>query len=335
MPTLNVKNPGGAEVFINDVGTNIPALSTVPFSDRGNLLKLANSDSLRALLQAGSLILNDGSADLSAAEAIGLLESIWSNAASGLVPMVPVGFIFNARLSWDSISQVSIGTAGQLSAVKDSKGMSNISWKGILTASMAVSGAGGLQTGSVEAANTWYRVLVIADSTGVNAPAALLVPEGTSFSQAGYDIFRRVGYARNNGSSNFLKFFQAGDGSVRFIYYDETAAVLAALLNGNATAFADVSLATLVPPIGRATVYLGLAFENVGGGTAATDELMLRPKGSTIATPVIRMAPGILLTQKQKQNVLMFVDATQTLQYQVSANNDGADIAVVGYYDEL
>jgi hypothetical protein len=178
-------------------------------------------------------------------------------------------------------------------------------------------------------------VLVIADSTGVNAPAALLVPEGTAFSQTGYDVFRRVGYARNNGTSNILKFFQGGDGNTRFLFYDEPAATLAMLINGNATAFADVSLAAVVPPIGRATVYLGVAFENAGAGTAATDEILLRPKGSTVATPAIRMAPGVGLTQKQKQNMLMFVDATQTLQYQVSAANDAADIAVVGYYDEL
>jgi hypothetical protein len=335
MTTLTLKNTSGVQILIEDVGAVIPALGQDTYTSLVLIRGLSASQQVRTLVAAGTLVVNDGTTDLAVVEGLGYLDALWATAGIGKIPPLPAGMIFNARLNWDSNSQVSIGTAGNLSAVKDSRAAFDISWKGVLTASMAVAGAGGLQTGSVEAANTWYRVLVIADSTGVNPPAALLVPEGTAFSQAGYDVFRRVGYARNNGTSNFLKFFQAGDGNIRFIYYDETAATLALLVNGNATAFADLSLAVLVPPIGRATVYLGLAFENVGGGTAATDELMLRPKGSTVATPVIRMAPGILLTQKQKQNTLMFVDATQTLQYQVTATNDACDIAVVGYYDEL
>lgn len=333
MATLILKNTSGSDIIVQDVGAVISALGQDTYQSLVLIRGLASSQQVRQLVQAGTLVVNDGTSDLSVADGIGYLDALWSSAGTANLPPFPVGLIFNARLNWDSASQVSVGTAGNLSALKDSKGRSDISWNGILTASMAVSGPGGLQTGSVEAANTWYRVLIIADSTGVNPTAALLVPNGTPFSQSGYDIFRRVGYVRNNGASNFLKFFQAGDGNIRFIYYDETAATLALLVNGNATVFTDLSLAVLVPPIGRSTVYIGMAFENVGG--AAADELMLRPKGSTIATPVIRMAPGILLTQKQKQNALMFVDAAQTLQYVVSNANDGVDIAVVGYYDEL
>lgn len=335
MATLTLKNTSGSPILIDDVGAFIPGSGQDTYSNLTLLRNLAASPFVRSLVTAGTLVVNDGASDLPVIEGLAYLDALWASAGTGKVVPVPAGFIFNSRFNWDSVSQVSVGKAGVISVLKDSRASFDISWGGVLTASMAVVGAGGLQTGSVEAANTWYRVLIIADSSGVNAPAALLVPEGTAFSQSGYDVFRRVGYVRNNGSSNFLKFFQAGDGNIRFIYYDETAATLAMLVNGNATAFADVSLAAVVPPIGRATVYIGVAFENAGAGTAATDEILLRPKGSTIATPVVRMAPGIGLTQKQKQNMLMFVDATQTLQYQVSAANDSADIAVVGYYDEL
>jgi hypothetical protein len=334
MPTLNVKNPGGAEIFIDDVGTNIPASSTVPFSDRANLLRLAHSDSLRALLQAGSLILNDGVSDLSASEALGVLENIWSTSANNIMTaVIPVGFVYNARFSWDSVSQVSIGTAGQLSAAKDSRGQSNIIWSGVLTASMAVSGAGGLQTGSVEAANTWYRVLVIADSSGVNPVRALLVPEGTAFNQSGYDIFRRLGYVRNNGSSNFLKFNQAGEAQARFVLYDEDAANLTALTDGAATTPTVVSLATFVPPIGRTQVMTSIGFRTTGG--AATDQLLLRPNGVTSNSPAIRVAPGALVAQKQKQMVDLFTNASQEIQYAGSNAADRTDVIVAGYYDTL
>lgn len=333
MPTLNVKNPGGSEIFISDVGTNIPAGTTVPFDDRGNLMRLARSDSLRTLVRAGSLILNDGSADLNAAEAMGVLEALWSNAASSFAPPVPIGFIYNARMSWDSVDQVSVGVALQQSFLKDSRGQSNIAWRGVLTANMIVAGPGGLQTGSVEAANTWYRVLIIADSTGVLPVRALLVPEGTAFNETGYDLFRRIGYVRNNGSSQILKFGQAGDGPARFVLYDEDIALLTVVADGAATVPTVVSMAALVPPIGRVQVMVAAGFRTTGG--AATDQLLLRPNGSTNAAPATRIAPGALVAQKQRQMIDVFTNGAQEIQYAGSNAADRTDLAVAGYYDTL
>lgn len=333
MTTLTLKNISGSDILIDEVGVFIPALGQDTYQALDLLRRLGGSQQVRQLVAAGTLIVNDGTSDLSAPEGLGYLDGLWTSAGTGDRPPLPIGFIFNARLNWDSVSQVSLGTVGEISAAKDSRGARDIFWKGVLTARFAVSGPGGLQTGSVEAPNTWYRVLVISDSTGTNPTAALLVPEGTAFSQAGYDIFRRLGYVRNDGASNLLKFGQVGDGNQRFMFYDEPAGSLAALLNGNATVFTDVVLASWVPPIGRCQVFLGLAFENVGG--AGTDELLIRPKGSTVVAPAVRLAPGILLTSKQKQNLVMFANANQTIQYAVSAAADSADIAVVGYYDEM
>lgn len=333
MPTLNVRNPGGSEIFIGDVGTNIPAGTTVPFDDSGNLIRLARSDDLRGYVRAGSLILNDGSADLSPAEAMGILEAIWANAAMSFAPPIPIGFIYNARLSWDSINQVSVGIAGQPSFAKDSRGQNNIAWRGALTANMTLSGPGGLQTGSVEAANTWYRVFVIADSTGALPVRALLVPEGTSFNQAGYDLFRRVGYVRNNGSSQFLKFGQAGEGQARFVLYDEDSALLTALLDGAATTPTVVSFAAFVPPIGRAQVMVAVAFRTTGG--AAADQLLLRPSGATSTSPATRVAPGALVAQKQRQMIDLFTNGAQEIQYAGSNAADRTDLVVAGYYDTL
>lgn len=333
MPTLNVRNPGGADVFISDVGTSIPAGTTVPFDDRANLLRLAHSDSLRALVRAQTLILNDGSSDLSSSEALGMLDSIWSSGASGLVPLVPIGFVYGARLSWDSIEQVSIGAAGQPSVLKDSKGQNNITWKGLLTANMSVVGPGGLQTGSVESANTWYKVLVIADVQGVLPVKALLVPEGTAFNEPSYEVFRRVGYVRNNGSSQFLRFGQAGDGQTRFVLYDEDISLLTILADGAATAFTTVGLSALVPPIGRAQAMMMVGFRTTGG--AAADQLLLRPNGSATANPAVRVSPGALVAQKNRQMIDVFTNGSQEIQYAGSNAADRTDLAVAGYYDTL
>ncbi|MCI0557934.1 MAG: hypothetical protein MN733_05520, partial [Nitrososphaera sp.] len=208
-----------------------------------------------------------------------------------------------------------------------------ITWKGLLNIDITTSGPGGRQMGTSITANSWYRVLVIADSTGVNPPAGLLLPNGTPFNQAGYDISRRIGYVRVNGTPEILKFFQGGDGNTRFIYYDIAASDLVVLLNGAATTFTDVDLSALVPPIGRALVTLGMAFSNIG--SIAGDELSIRPKGSTVSAVGTRLAPGSILASKMKANVQMFCDDTQTVQYQVSNVLDRADLAVVGYNDEL
>lgn len=333
MATLIIKNNTAGALIIADAGTNVPASSQVAISDRKNILIMGQSDSLRAFINAGTVTLNDGITDLSIPDALSFLDNLWSSAGSQRFSPLPFGFIFGARLNWITVNQVSIGEASTMSVCVDSKGANPITWSGVLTADMAVAGPGGLQTGSVEAANTWYKVLAIADSSGVNPVRALLVPEGTAFNQAGYDLFRRVGYARNNGASQILKFNQAGRGNTRFILYDEEAAVLGLLVDGAATVPTVLALASLVPPIGRSQVYVGLGLRTTGG--VATDQLLIRPNGSTTTTPLTRIAPGALVAQKQRQMGTIFTNGAQEIQYAVSNAADRADIGVAGYYDEI
>ena len=333
MATLVVKNNTGAEIFIPDIGTNVPASGQVIIDDIGNLLKFSRSNTLRQLISAGTVTLNDGTSDLSKIQASQFLQALWSTVGGSPIPAAPPGFIFNARLTWASVSVVKIGTPNQRSVVttQDSSGL--ILWKGELSADMAVSGPGGLQTGSVLSPNQWYRVLAIGDSTGTNPQAALFVPNGTPFNQAGYDIVRRVGYVRVNGASEILKFFQGGDGNTRFVYYDMPAGNLVVLANGAAIAFTDINLSNLVPPIGRTLITFGLAFTNAG--SAAGDEVSLRPKGSSVSAVATRLAPGIVLSSKMKLNIQMFCDDAQLIQYQVTNAIDRVDVAVAGYNDEL
>lgn len=90
---------------------------------------------------------------------------------------------------------------------------SRLSVQGVLlssvaaTADITVSGANGLDTG-VEANSTWYAVHVITNDTG-SLVAALLSTSATSPTlPGGYTKFRRVGYVRNNASSNLVHFYQ-------------------------------------------------------------------------------------------------------------------------------
>jgi len=77
-----------------------------------------------------------------------------------------------------------------------------------LTVDIAISGAGGLETISSETVDTWYAIHIITDDRGTNVSGLLSVSSTTPTLPTGYTKFRRVGWVRNNGSSNFIGFTQ-------------------------------------------------------------------------------------------------------------------------------
>jgi len=112
----------------------------------------------------------------------------------------PPGHLDGLLMNFNSISTVDIdpGTA------KDSTSKRDITVKSTLTANLAASGANGLDTGS-EAASTWYALHVI-DGLGVAAASLLSLSATAPTLPSGYDVFRRVGWVRNNGSSAIEEF---------------------------------------------------------------------------------------------------------------------------------
>lgn len=77
-------------------------------------------------------------------------------------------------------------------------------------ADISTTGAGGRQSGLAEQSSSWYEVFIIAESDGAN-PAAFLVDDSQTTSlPSGYSTKRRVGWVRNNGSSNLSQWYQFG-----------------------------------------------------------------------------------------------------------------------------
>jgi len=245
-------------------------------------------------------------------------------------PLAPFA-IFGARLNSITANTVSIGTAGQPSAMRDRQNAFDIIFSGVLTADITVSGANGLQTGLVEQPNTWYAVLVIADSTGVNPVALLLTdtPNNPTL-PPGYDVSRRVGWVRNNGSSNFLSMIQTGRGSVRTYNYDVPVAQLIALSGGNATVFTAVSLAALVPPSSRIAL-VGMNLVTV----LATDRARIRPTGSTVTNPGFIFRPGLLSSVGVTLTMEVVLNANQSLDYILDSATGALDLGVLGFTDEI
>lgn len=76
MWTVIVKNPGGSAVEIEDLGISIPASGQEELSEQFTFSELADSDDLRALALATTLTINDGTSDLTAANAVAFLTFI-------------------------------------------------------------------------------------------------------------------------------------------------------------------------------------------------------------------------------------------------------------------
>ncbi len=183
----------------------------------------------------------------------------------------------------------------------------------------AVEGPGGRQTGTTINPDTWQKILIIGDTTGVNAIDGLMVPVGTAFSEAGYDVFRRVGYVRMNSGTDIIFFGAAGIGKYRSILWQAIHTQLIVLSGGSATSRTAVDCSSLIPPTSE-TAYLLLeqnASPNVDFAIAALGNIILQLARDETVTPLINVSP------------------TQEIFY-VNANPGGSvDIGVRGYVDEI
>ncbi len=246
-----------------------------------------------------------------------------------------ISAVVGARFTWLSVSTVSIGTASQTTAVRDQNDTFNISTVGVVgPIDITVVGANG-RDGGVEAANTWYAVFLIADSTGVRPVAGLLsTSESSPTLPAGYDKFRRVAWVRNNPSSNFWKTEQRGDGIDRTYNYDVDRSELLALSGGNAGSFTAVPLDTWMPPTSR------FALLRIGFDTAnAADLLNIRPTGSSVTNPVTFVQAAVVTSGSRDFVTLSeLVLPSASVDYQVvqgGGGNPTADIYVQGFRDTL
>lgn len=264
-------------------------------------------------------------------------SNLFFKLSSGIIVKLrgfPPGHIDGGKLSFVSTSSVKIGTTGQASSVRNSPDTFDIEWSGELTAAITSSGAGGLDTGT-EASNTWYAVHVIGDTAGLNAPAALLSLSATGPTlPAGYDVFRRLGWVRNDPSSNFLEFIQKWNGRTRRIWYLELGgSTLRILTNGNATSFTSVSAATLIAPTSSNAIF-SVAFET-GSGGMANNGVWIRPTGSTLTNPVWRNLVGVVSSEKMRTQSEIPTDTSQSIDYKVADSNNAVTIYVAGFDDEL
>ena len=264
------------------------------------------------------------------------LNGLRTNVVPGGPAIGPVLSLFRGgRMKFVNTNSVTLGSASLvLNLVPDSTASFTIEWPGAspVTADITVAGAGGLDTG-VEAADTWYAVYVIADTSGVNPVDALLsVSFITPTLPAGYDIFFRLGAVRNNAASDFLEFLQTnGERNRHHLWVNETLTTTQILAGGSAVAFATVSAAAFVPPSSRR---IRMTWEFDGNTAAADFALRVPGAGTTRAQSYFSVFPGVTTPVRAPMQEV-WLSTTQTLEYEVNSGASALDLFVNGSVDEL
>ena len=247
------------------------------------------------------------------------------------IPVVNAGELYITGLALsndgttpDEIVDIAIGQC------RDSTNANDIVVDAVVSADNTVAGAGGLDTGTV-AANTFYAVFVIGDSTGYNDPTGLLSLSATApVIPGGYDMFRRVGYVLTDATSDFLVFDQRGAGKDRTMYY--RASIATDVTAGTAATFAAgaVNVSASIPVASTTGI-----FKIVWTPTAPNDTLELRCGDSAVDEGQV-ITSGAVAAVVESVSLTCPVGATLASGVDYKAV-DGTAIAinVHGYVDQL
>lgn len=204
-----------------------------------------------------------------------------------------------------------------------------------LSGDITVVGAGGLEKGTAEAADTWYAVHIIDDSRKNQLPNVLLSLSPTAPTlPIGFDIFRRVGWIRNDSGSDFLVSHAFGENSTKQVFYDESGATVSALTNGSAIVFTTVDLSEFLPPTSKMSI-LEVEFETGTAGASSSDTARIRPNGFTVDETIFRPAYGVKAADKGSGQMIMPTDGGQLVEYRVEGGDNQLNIEVGGYLDDL
>lgn len=243
---------------------------------------------------------------------------------------LPPGYVDGCLASWTNATTVAVA-AGNL---RDDTNMNNIVVTTTRSADITTTGAGGRNVDTAEVADKWYAVFVIADSAGVEAEAAFLVNEddlGSFTMPTDYDLKRRVGWVRNDGSSNLREFSMRGSGRDRHAGYSaQDRDDLVVFSNQEPIIWTSADASEFIPPTSR----LGEMDFEIDQGT--DDYTEVRPTGSGIANAQGRRIEPAVSSGFSIQHLSLGVDSSQTFDYRRSdVTGNGVTLYVYGYEDDL
>jgi hypothetical protein len=200
---------------------------------------------------------------------------------------------------------------------------------GAVTVDITTTGAGGLDNGTI-AASTFYAVHAVGDSFGVNPGSAIISTSVTApVLPAGYDMFRRIGFIKTDGSTHVLAFRQEGLSCDRWMWWD--AAIATGVTSGSSATFATVDCSAGIPAMGVNSEALFLVFFTP---TGAGNTLELRPGLSSATNGYARLS-GAVAAVAETGMMLCPIDTpyTDAVDYLVTGSAVAIDVAA--YLDQL
>lgn len=240
----------------------------------------------------------------------------------------PTDYISGYKTKWINSNTIEISNG----FARDANDLFNIKLE---TGPVQITLSGDLDTGS-EAANTWYAIYVIGDSEGVNPTDFVFsANETTPTLPTGYDVYRRIGWARNNGSSNILSFEEIGNGVNRTVWWNQENTLTRVLTNGAAQSFTEVDASNYSPPSSSEFICLISFKTGSGGGSQSDNKLHIRGKLSTITDSLTIYSSGEKTTDFMNDHLLIRTDDDQLFEYRVDATSNRATLAVAAYLDVL
>ncbi len=200
---------------------------------------------------------------------------------------------------------------------------------GVVTVDITTTGAGGLDNGTI-AASTFYAVHAVGDSFGLNAGSVIISTSLTApVLPAGYDMFRRIGFIKTDGSTHVLAFRQEGVTADRWMWWD--VAIATGVTAGASATFATVDCSAGIPAMGVNSQALFLV---VFTPTAANNTVELRP-GLSSATNGYSRASGDVAAVATTVMMECPIDTPYTDAVDYLVTGSATAISVAAYMDQL
>lgn len=238
------------------------------------------------------------------------------NATPGVAwaPTSPVNYVDGVNLSVPTAATIGI-TVGR---VRDDSNAQDIIATAPLVVDITASGVNGLDTGT-EAASTWYHLYLI-DGPAVAVAGLMSLSASAPTLPGGYTVKRRIGVVRNNASSDFIVYLQAGTARDKTYLYLTSLGSRSVLSGGVATTATFVDCSAFVPPTSQAGL---LTLDNFS---------------STRAMSVRQDTSGAVLEIVQSDNsrsLLFPLDASQRMAYDNDGAAGDANVNVRGFVEQL
>jgi len=254
-------------------------------------------------------------------------------------PIVNAGELYVSGFSITVSGTNSLGISPGMARDSTNTNDLSVSGNGETNLLMSRVGLNGLDTG-VLVASKFYAVFVIGDSTKYLPTGYLIsLSVNSPVLPKGYDMFRRIGWARTDSSAINTRLYQYGGGLYRKYYYEVP---LTILTGGTAGTFSagtvDLSTSSFVPPLylenpaptKELEALIGIVYTAALAGNTAEFAL-----ANAASIPMLRFGTGVAGVQIDTLQVpTVSFPGGMNFRYRVAAS-DSLTLTICGFTDVL